>query len=735
MMMSGRVILCILIFFVLVQGVQATNLQISVKDNIDNSPLSHATVFLNGGKIAQTNTLGQVFLTHSGLNDLKIMVSMTGYDDWVKTVGRNETSLLVNMNRKTPLTLKVSLFDSDALMPISGALVNISAENVTIGKQTDISGSALFGVTAATLYFVDIEAANYQPRHTSIDMALENRDVQYWLLPGMLPGNRFAIEIKDKNDKVPLPDAEVRINSALVGKTDSKGRLVIPVTRGNTYTIEISKTGYQTYTESRIISDADAIYSVEITKAPIAGTRQETVPTTVPKTVATTMSTPVPTTSQESPPSPGFDLAGYSGIILIVVVIVVIAGAGVYVTNARKASSHLRVPDPPKMSPPIKSSPPQSQSRSPSPQKTVDPKFIQPETPKELPQELSDRYTDFELIGKGGFARVFKATRTDGKQVAIKIPISLDSSTGKTFIAELQNWTKLDHPNIVRVFDYNIMPLPYFEMELCDGSLAEAKIPMDCEEAAWFVFHICEGLKYAHARFIAHRDLKPQNILLKDNIPKISDWGLSRIISKSTSTTTGSFTPYYAAPEQVNNKQKDERTDIWQLGVILYELTTGTLPFNGESVVDVVVGISTKSYPPPSELNPNAKQIEPIISLCLQKDPNKRFQAVGALQTALGMYLRKNYAEMFRQSVSVKDIRRSAYYVGDLIIVNLIIGDLNAAYKYSTDLVVYAKGDTKTLAQELCDHLYIRIQNDVTEVPDELLKKAEFVVHKVLMGF
>ncbi|MDP3395752.1 MAG: carboxypeptidase regulatory-like domain-containing protein [Methanoregula sp.] len=259
-----RFLFALLCVILLCSSVQATNLQISVQDNIDNSSVPYATVFLNGGNIARTNTLGQVYLTHSGLNDLQIVVSKTGYDDWVKTVSRNETALLVNLSRKT-LTLKVSLFDSDTLVPVSGALVNISAENVTMGKQTEISGSALFGVTASTLYSVNIEAANYQPRRTTIDMALENRDVQYWLLPG----NRFAIEIKDKNGKAPLPDAEVRINSALVGKTDAKGRLVIPVTRGNSYTIEISKTGYQTYTESRIISDADAIYSVEITKAPI----------------------------------------------------------------------------------------------------------------------------------------------------------------------------------------------------------------------------------------------------------------------------------------------------------------------------------------------------------------------------------------------------------------------------------------------------------------------------------
>jgi hypothetical protein len=259
-----RFLFALLCVILLCSSVQATNLLISVQDNIDNSTISHATVFLNGGNIARTNNLGQVYLTHSGQNDLDIRVSMTGYNDWENAVGRNETSILVNLSRKT-LTLKVSLFNSDTLVPVSGALVNISAENVTMGKQTDISGSALFGVNAETLYSVDIEASNYQPRSGTIDMASENREIQYWLLSG----NRFAIEVKDTDGEVPVPDAEVRIDSVLVGKTDAKGRLVIPVTRGNTYSIEIRKAGYQTYTESRIISDADAIYSVEITKAPI----------------------------------------------------------------------------------------------------------------------------------------------------------------------------------------------------------------------------------------------------------------------------------------------------------------------------------------------------------------------------------------------------------------------------------------------------------------------------------
>ena len=211
---------------------------------------------------------------------------------------------------------------------------------------------------------------------------------------------------------------------------------------------------------------------------------------------------------------------------------------------------------------------------------------------KELPPELASMFTDAQYIGRGGFARVYKATKRDGKNVAIKIPISIDPSTGRTFVSEIQNWTKMVHENIVKVYDYNIMP-PYFEMELCDESLTNLKKPMQNEKAAWLAFSICEGLKYAHAQNIIHRDLKPQNILLKNGIPKISDWGLSRVmVSQSTTAASGSFTLYYAAPEQVNNRKQDARTDLWQLGIIFYELTTGILPFKGETVTDTIIAIS-----------------------------------------------------------------------------------------------------------------------------------------------
>jgi hypothetical protein len=358
-----------------------------------------------------------------------------------------------------------------------------------------------------------------------------------------------------------------------------------------------------------------------------------------------------------------------------------------------------------------------------------------PLTPKQLPPELFDRYTESEFIGKGGFARVFKAKRKDGKYVAVKIPISLDASTGRSFIAEMQNWTKLSHPNIVRLYDFNIMPMPYFEEELCDSALADQNKPIESEEAAWIMFNICEGLKFAHAQKIIHRDLKPQNILLKNGVPKISDWGLSRIISESTTTTATSFTPYYAAPEQINNRLKDERTDIWQLGVILYELVTGELPFKGDSMTEIGMSIATKDPILPGEIKPDAKVIDAVVMKCLEKDPAKRYQSVLELQKDLAMYLRKNYAELLNTSVSIQDYTRSASYCGDLVMINMHTGDIPTAYKYLLDFVKYSKSDVKAEAQELSEQIKMRMEMGVTEIPDELIQKAEIIVHHVSVGF
>lgn len=259
-----RFLFALLILILVCSAAQATNLQITVQDSLDNSTVPHATIFVDGSNQGRTNNVGQFFVTHSGLNDIDLRVTNTGYDDWESMINKNATTVLVNLTRKC-LTLKVDLFDSDSLSPVSNANITITADNTTLSKVTDATGSATFGVIAETLYSLSITAPNYQPRSTTIDMGAENQEVQYWLLSG----NRFSVIIKDKDTSSPVSNAEVRVDSILLGKTDERGILITPLTRGKIYSIEIKKDGYKTYTETRQIGAGEALYSVSISKAAV----------------------------------------------------------------------------------------------------------------------------------------------------------------------------------------------------------------------------------------------------------------------------------------------------------------------------------------------------------------------------------------------------------------------------------------------------------------------------------
>lgn len=260
----SRLLFSLLCLFLLCGAVQATNLQITVLDSIDNVTIPHATVFVNGQDYARTNNNGQFLLVHNGLNNQLIRVTMMGYDDWEKTVAKNDTAILVNLSRKA-LTLTVKLYDSDTHGPVAGALVNISALNSTQGKQSSSAGTVTFGVNASILYSISVTAPDYEPRSGTVDVGNENKTVEY----DLLSANRFTFVVNDKESKVPVPGAEIYLNSVAAGKTDERGILIAPVTRGNLYRIEIKKDGYETQSESKIISESDALYTAAIEKAPL----------------------------------------------------------------------------------------------------------------------------------------------------------------------------------------------------------------------------------------------------------------------------------------------------------------------------------------------------------------------------------------------------------------------------------------------------------------------------------
>jgi hypothetical protein len=222
------------------------------------------------------------------------------------------------------------------------------------------------------------------------------------------------------------------------------------------------------------------------------------------------------------------------------------------------------------------------------------------------------RYRNQRVITAGGVGTIWYAERTiDGIPVVLKIPARDDEKTGMSFLQELSIWRELNHPNIVRVFAVNILPVPYIEMEYFDNSLADMQFPLSVEKSLNIIVGIVSSLAYAHRRNITHCDLKPTNILMdSDDVPKLTDWGLSR--SASSRWVVSGFSPRYAAPEQRSlHGECSKATDVWQTGLILTELLTGKtdIPSGDEPVFQDTMG----------------QKILRIIRMCLKEDPNERY--------------------------------------------------------------------------------------------------------------
>jgi serine/threonine protein kinase len=258
----------------------------------------------------------------------------------------------------------------------------------------------------------------------------------------------------------------------------------------------------------------------------------------------------------------------------------------------------------------------------------------------EFPIELLKKYEPIELLGKGGFASVFKAKRKeDEKIIALKIP-KLDDKAGKAFLNEVNVWLNLKHQNIVSLIDANVIPFPYLELEFIDGAEFNGKIiksvnelpkPLKEDIALKIIKGIAEGLKYAHSKKIIHADLKPANILItKDFEAKITDWGLSKLYGSEI--IVKGLTPLYAAPEQLDPSYGsiDQRTDIFQLGIIFYELLTGKNPFRGYTFEEVKRKITDESIeiPKPSSFNSSLKKYDEIIMKALSRRKDGRFNSI-----------------------------------------------------------------------------------------------------------
>lgn len=253
-------------------------------------------------------------------------------------------------------------------------------------------------------------------------------------------------------------------------------------------------------------------------------------------------------------------------------------------------------------------------------------------------RKLGNRYEIVERIGGGGMAVVYRALDTLlNRYVSVKVLRSQfvsDEDFVRRFRREAQSAASLSHPNIVNIYDVGTEDeIYYIVMEYVDGQTLKEIIleraPLPVEEAVSIAKQICLALQHAHENNIIHRDIKPHNVLIsKDGRVKVTDFGIARAISSNTMTHTGSVlgSVHYFSPEQARGGVADVKSDIYSLGVVLYEMVTGKLPFSGESPISVALKHLQDHFVEPRQINPAIPQsVENVILKALAKDPNVRY--------------------------------------------------------------------------------------------------------------
>ena len=265
---------------------------------------------------------------------------------------------------------------------------------------------------------------------------------------------------------------------------------------------------------------------------------------------------------------------------------------------------------------------------------------------------LDDRYEILELIGTGGMAVVYKARCNRlNRLVAIKIlkeDLSKDDEFRRRFHAESQAVAMMSHPNIVSVYDVSHSEnIDYIVMELIEGitlkQYMEQKGTLNWREALHFATQIAKALEHAHSRGIIHRDIKPHNIMvLKDGSVKVADFGIAQMATaQNTLTREALGSVHYISPEQAKGAHVDARTDLYSLGVVMYEMLTGRPPFDGDTPVSVAIQHINAKATSPRELNPSIPRgLEQITMHAMTADRDKRYASASEMLEDLERFRR-----------------------------------------------------------------------------------------------
>ena len=314
-------------------------------------------------------------------------------------------------------------------------------------------------------------------------------------------------------------------------------------------------------------------------------------------------------------------------------------------------------------------------------------------------KRLDGRYEIHELIGVGGMAYVYKAyDRVEGRWVAIKI-LKEEFSNNSDFLRRFRNESKaiavLNHPNIVKVYDVSFGDqIQYIVMEFIDGITLKEYIEQEgtirWQEAVHFTTQILMALECAHEKGIIHRDFKPQNImLLQDGSIKVADFGIARFLQSETQTMTDKAigSVHYIAPEQASGDYITDKADIYSVGVMLYEMLTGKLPFVADNAVSVALMQLQAKPVMPRELNPSIPRgLEQITMRAMEKNPVDRFQSAGEMLDDLDEF-RRNPNIVFHYDLQTANARYDASRSMEAYDASRQAPAYNDDYEYEEELV------------------------------------------------
>ena len=260
-----------------------------------------------------------------------------------------------------------------------------------------------------------------------------------------------------------------------------------------------------------------------------------------------------------------------------------------------------------------------------------------------------DQFTIVKAIGHGAYSDVYLAEDPKGGRVVLKCPhesIMGDVATFDRFRRELEISRNLHHPGIQRSIEFTSdRSRPYMVMEYVDGetlrSVLSREKRLSVDKAVDFGCQLAAAMAYAHSQGVIHRDLKPENVLVTpDGRLVVTDFGVAlmagarRLTWRWFSTALG--TPDYMAPEQIQGKRGDARTDVYAIGVIIYEMLTGRVPWDGDNALSVMSQAINSPAPPIHQLNPEVPApIDGIVRKCLRKSPNERYEDAGSLESDL----------------------------------------------------------------------------------------------------